>query len=181
MVFLGCQAIASPIWGVVTQQFGLRVAMLAAASLVAVSALGGFVLNIPESQHLDRSPLSYWGPAMVDLEPDPDAGPIVVSIRYEVSADHEAEFLSAMEAMRRSRLRSGGSGWTLYRVGECPDLFLEQFSVPTWQEHMRQHDGRLTAEDQAIEDAAFAHIVGTPRAEHLLPPGATRESMHLHE
>ena len=42
---------------------------------------------------------------------------------------------------------------------------------------MRQHDGRLTAEDQAIEDAAFAHIVGTPRAEHLLPPGTPRNSL----
>ncbi len=181
VVFLGCQAIASPIWGVVTQQFDLRVAMLAAASLVAVSALGGLALKIPESQHLDRSPLAYWGPASVELEPDPDAGPVVVSIRYEVSAEQEAEFLSAMELMRRSRLRSGASGWDLYRVGECPDLFLEQFSVPTWQEHMRQHDGRLTAEDQAIEDAAFAHIVGTPRAEHLLPPNANRDSMHQHE
>ena len=181
MVFLGCQAVASPIWGLVTQQFGLRVAMLAAASLVAVSALGGLVLPVPENQHLDRSPLAYWGPATVELEPDPDAGPIVVSVRYEVSAEQEAEFRSAMESMRRSRLRSGASGWNLYRVGESPDLFLEQFSVPTWQEHLRQHDGRLTAEDQAIEDAAFAHIVGTPRAEHLLPPGAPRDSMHPHE
>src|SRR5829696_3819808 len=62
------------------------------------------------------------------------------------------------------------------RAGTCtesgkPDLFLEQFQVPTWREHQRQHDGRLTAEDQAIEDAAFTHIVGAPRAQHLLPPG----------
>lgn len=181
MVFLGCQAVASPIWGFVTQQFGLTVAMLGAASLVALSALGGLVLRVPENQHLDRSPVAYWGPATVALEPDPVAGPIVVSIRYEVSAEQEADFLSAMESMRRSRLRSGASGWNLYRVGESPDLFLEQFSVPTWQEHLRQHDGRLTAEDQAIEDAAFAHIVGTPRAEHLLPPGAARNSLHHHD
>jgi len=108
--------------------------------------------------------MAYWGPATVDLEPEPDAGPIVVSIEYEVSADQEADFLSAMESMRRSRLRSGASRWDLYRVGESPDIFLEQFQVPTWREHQRQHDGRLTAEDQAIEDAAFAHIVGAPRA-----------------
>lgn len=60
-----------------------------------------------------------------------------------------------MESMRRSRLRSGASRWDLYRVGETPGLFCEQFQVPTWAEHQRQHDGRLTAEDQAIEDAAF--------------------------
>ena len=86
-------------------------------------------------------------------------------------------FLSAMESMRRSRLRSGASRWNLYRVGESPDLFLEQFQVPTWQEHQRQHDGRLTAEDQAIEDEAFAHFVGSPRTEHLLPPETPRTSL----
>jgi hypothetical protein len=116
----------------------------------------------------------------VALEPEPDAGPIVVSIEYEVSADQEADFLVAMESMRRSRLRSGASRWDLYRVGESPDLFLEQFHVPTWQEHQRQHDGRLTAEDQAIEDSAFAHIVGTPRTQHLLPPGTPRNSLSPH-
>ncbi len=177
MVFLGSQAVAAPIWGQVTQHLGLRVAIVAAAALVAASAAGGLVLKVPESQHLDRAPLAYWGVAPVVLEPEPNAGPIVVSIEYEVSPDEEADFLLAMESMRRSRLRSGASRWDLYRVGERPDLFLEQFQVPTWQEHQRQHDGRLTGEDQAIEDTAFSHIVGTPRTKHLLPPGTTRNSL----
>jgi hypothetical protein len=180
MVFLGSQAIASPIWGLITQHSSLRVAVLAAAALVGLSAVGGLVLTVPENQHLDRTPVAYWGPATVALEPEPDAGPIVVSIEYEVSADQEADFLLAMESMRRSRLRSGASRWDLYRVGESPDLFLEQFQVPTWREHQRQHDGRLTAEDQAIEDAAFAHIVGAPRAQHLLPPETPRNSFSPH-
>ena len=177
MVFLGSQAVAAPIWGQVTQHLGLRVAIVAAAALVAASAAGGLVLKVPESQHLDRAPLAYWGVAPVVLEPEPNAGPIVVSIEYEVSPDDEADFLLAMESMRRSRLRSGASRWDLYRVGERPDLFLEQFQVPTWQEHQRQHDGRLTGEDQAIEDTAFSHIVGTPRTKHLLPPGTPRNSL----
>jgi Transmembrane secretion effector len=104
----------------------------------------------------------------------------MVSIEYEVPADQEADFLLAMESMRRSRLRSGASRWDLYRVGESPDLFLEQFQVPSWREHQRQHDGRLTVEDQAIEDAAFAHIVGAPRAQHLLPPETSRNSLSPH-
>jgi MFS family permease len=177
MVFLGSQAVAAPIWGLVTQHFGLRAAILAAAVLVGASVAGGLVLKVPESQHLDRAPLAYWGPAPLVLEPAPDAGPIVVSIEFEVSADQEAAFLVAMESMRRSRLRSGASRWDLYRVGESPGLFLEQFQVPTWQEHQRQHDGRLTAEDQAIEDTAFGYIVGTPRTKHLFPPRTPRNSV----
>ena len=177
MVFLGSQAVAAPIWGLITQTLGLQVAILTAAVLVGLSAVAGIVLTVPESQDLDRAPLAYWGAAAVALEPEPDAGPIVVSIEYEVAADREADFLSAMEAMRRSRLRSGASRWDLYRVGESPDLFCEQFQVPSWREHQSQHDGRLTADDQAIEDAAFAHIVGTPRAQHLLPSATPRNSV----
>jgi MFS family permease len=169
MIFLGTQALAAPLWGLATQRWGLRTAILAAAALVAVSVAGGAVLKVPENERLDRTPLAYWGPAAVALEPDLHAGPIVVSIEYEVSPDQEADFRTAMDAMRRSRLRSGGSRWSLYRVGERPNLFVEQFQVPTWREHQRQHDGRLTGEDQAIEDAAFTYIVGTPRARHLFP------------
>ncbi len=152
-------------------------AIVSAAVLVGISAAAGLVLKVPENKDLDRTPASYWGAATVALEPEPDAGPIVVSIEYEVPDDHEADFLTSMDAMRRSRLRSGASRWDLYRVGESPDLFLEQFQVPTWREHQRQHDGRLTAEDEAIEDAAFAHVVGTPRTQHLLPARTLRNSL----
>ena len=40
MVFLGCQAFASPVWGLLTQHAGLRTAVLVAAGLVALSAAG---------------------------------------------------------------------------------------------------------------------------------------------
>jgi MFS family permease len=176
MVFLGTQAVFSPIWGQVTEHLGLDVAMLAVAALVGVSAIGAWVLPVPDSQHLDRAALSYWIPAPVAVQPEPGSGPIVVSIEYQVAADREPQFLAAMDAMRRSRLRSGASRWELYRIGEHPDLFTEQFQVPTWREHQLQHDGRLTAEDQAIEDAAFAHITGTPRTRHLLPSTTARDS-----
>ena len=49
---------------------------------------------------------------------------------------------------------------------------MEQFEVPSWEEHERQHEGRLTADDKAIEDAAFAHITGNPLTYHLLPAAA---------
>jgi MFS family permease len=176
MVFLGTQAVFSPIWGQITQHLGLDTAMLAVAALVGLSAIGAWLLPVPDSQHMDRSALSYWLPPPVAVEPEPDSGPIVVSIEYQVAPDQEAPFLTAMEAMRRSRLRSGASRWELYRVGEHPDLFTEQFQVPTWREHQLQHDGRLTAEDQTIEDAAFAHIVGAPHTRHLITPATARDT-----
>jgi hypothetical protein len=48
---------------------------------------------------------------------------------------------------------------------------LATFSVPSWEEHMRQHHGgRLTRTDREVEEAALAFSDPPPRAEHLLPP-----------
>ncbi|MEV7136425.1 MFS transporter [Arthrobacter sp. NPDC093128] len=175
-VFLGSQALASPIWGLITQTAGLQTALLSAAALVAVAAVAGLALKVPESQHLDRTPLEAWGMPSLAVEPDPAAGPVLISTEYDVADEDEEAFLSAMENVRRSRLRSGASRWNLYRVGEAPELFLEQFEVPTWREHQSQHEGRLTPEDKAAEDVAFAHVVGTARTQHLLPPSTKRGS-----
>ena len=75
-----------------------------------------------------------------------------------------------MRQLRRSRLRTGATRWELYRDAEQPDRFVEQFWVPTWEEHLRQHEGRLTGADRTVEQAAlgFSHPPAT--ATHLLPP-----------
>jgi quinol monooxygenase YgiN len=112
--------------------------------------------------------VAYWDTPQFAIDPDPDS-PVTVSVRYRVDPERQAAFLAAMEPMRGSRLRSGAIRWRLYRVGEDPTLFIEHFDVASWQEHQRQHDERLTIEDQAIEEAAFANAVGPPVGIHLLP------------
>ena len=180
MVFLGSQAVAAPIWGLVTQHLGLQVAILAAAVLVGLSAVAGWCSRCPESQDLDRAPLAYWGAAPVALEPEPDAGPIVVSIEYEVAADQRGRLPA------RPWRRCAAPGCAAEPpAGICTGSArartssVEQFQVPTWREHQRQHDGRLTADDQAIEDAAFAHIVGTPTGPTPAPFGDAAELRRL--
>lgn len=170
MCFLGTMAVCSPLWGALTQRVGLTTAILTAAALVAVGAVAGLAVRIPESASLDRGALVYWNDPSLGFDPEPDAGPVQVIVEYQVPPDREAPWLEAMAAMRRSRLRSGAFRWELYRVGERPDRFVEIFAVGSWAEHERQHQHRLTAEDQAIEEAAFSYALGTPRGEHLIPP-----------
>ncbi len=170
MSFLGTMAIASPIWGALTQHAGLTTAVHSAAVLTAVGSIAGLAVRIPESDATERAALPYWNDPSLGIDPEPHAGPVQVIVEYHVPARHEADWLVTMQAMRRSRLRSGAFRWELYRVGERPDRFVEIFAVSSWAEHERQHLHRLTSEDQAIEQAAFAHTVATPRAEHLLPP-----------
>jgi hypothetical protein len=41
--------------------------------------------------------------------------------------------------------------------------------VPTWAEHLEQHEDRLTGTDEQAEEAATALAEGPPAVTHLLP------------
>lgn len=47
---------------------------------------------------------------------------------------------------------------------------MEIFSVPSWEEHERQHEGRLTQADRTVEEAALAFSDPPAQPRHLLPP-----------
>jgi hypothetical protein len=116
---------------------------------------------------MDRSPASYWPEPHLDFDPEPDDGPVLVTVTYRVPEDRETPFLEAMEAVRRSRQRSGASRWDLYRDGADRHQFVEVFVVPSWAEHVRQHDERLTGTDQALEERAIALADSAPEVQHL--------------
>lgn len=132
--------------------------------------IAGMVWRVPETGHLDPQPVVYWPAARLAFDPEADAGPVMVTVEYTITAEKEAAFLEAMDNLRRSRRRTGASRWELYRDADRPNRFVEMFSVPSWEEHQRQHEGRLTAADKAIEEAALAFSDPPARPEHLLPP-----------
>ncbi len=170
MIFTGCQALGALTWGVVANQIDLVPTFLV-ASLLAVAAVGiGLFRRVPDAGADDLDPVAYWGEARVALPPDPAVGPVQIAVTYTVAADHQQEWLVAMRLMRRSRLRSGATRWELYRDAEHRDRFVEQFWVSTWEEHQRQHEGRLTAADQSIDEVALGFSDPPATAVHLLPP-----------
>ncbi len=168
--FTGSMTIGALVWGLVAQSLGLVVTFVVAACLMVVGVVAGVIWRLPETGHLDREPAIYWPEARLAFDPEPDSGPVLVTVEYTVARDREPAFLEAMDLLRQSRRRTGASRWGLYRDADRPDRFLEVFSVPSWEEHLRQHEGRLTATDQDIEEAALAFSDPPPRAEHLLPP-----------
>jgi MFS family permease len=172
ITFAGSQAAGALIWGLVANQVGLRPTVLLAAVLVLAGVVAGILLRLPETGRLDPRPASiYWTDPELAFEPDPDTGPVLVQVEFIVPPDRQVAFLEAMEGLRGSRLRTGATRWELYRDGERPNRFIEMFSVPSWEEHMRQHHGgRLTGTDREIEEAALAFSDPPARGEHFLPP-----------
>ena len=170
VVFTGSQAVGAVVWGLVADRASVEAAFLAAAGLVVVGVVAGLFWKVPETGHLDREPAVYWSEPTLGIDPAPDGGPVLVSVHFTVAPERETAFLEAMDELRGSRLRTGASRWELYRDAEHPDRFTEMFSVPSWEEHLRQHEGRLTGSDQAIEELALSFSDPPTHAEHLLPP-----------
>jgi quinol monooxygenase YgiN len=143
---------------------------LIAAGVMLAGVVAGLFWSVAETGHLDREPAAYWSDPRLAIEPGPDSCPVMVAVHYTIASSKEPEFLAAMETLRSTRRRTGATSWELYRDVEHPDRFVEVFRVLSWEEHLRQHNGRLTATDQKIEEAALAFSDPPATADHLLPP-----------
>ena len=77
-----------------------------------------------------------------------------------------------MRAVRGPRLRTGATRWGLFRDGADPVRFVEVYLVPTWAEHLRQHEGRLTGDDEQAEKRADRAGRGSARGDVTCSGGA---------
>jgi MFS family permease len=170
VTFTGSMTVGALVWGLVAEGVGLRPAFLFSAVVLLGGVVAGVFIRVPETGHLDREPAVYWPEARLAFDPQPDTGPVLVSVEFIVTPEREVAFLEAMDHLRQSRRRTGATRWELYRDGDRPDRFIEIFSVPSWEEHLRQHGGRLTATDREVEEAALGFSDPPARAQHLLPP-----------
>ena len=170
VTFTGSQTAGALVWGVVADRAGLRPAILTAAVVLLVAAVAGVFWRVPETGHLDPQPAVYWTDPRLAFDPEPDTGPVLIAVHFTVVAERQPDFLTAMDELRQSRRRTGATRWELYRDGEHPERFVEVFRVPSWEEHLRQHEGRLTATDRTVEEAALAFSNPPAWADHLLPP-----------
>jgi MFS family permease len=167
MVLFGAQGLGALVWGVVADAFGLTVAFVASAVLLAAGTASTRLWPLFETANMDRSTVVRPDPEF-DFEADADAGPVVVWTTYAIPPENESDFLRAMVRVRESRFRTGATEWGLFRNGEQPGDFEEIFFVNSWEEHLRQHRERLTGADIEFEDKAKALSTTTPQTRHLL-------------
>ncbi|MEU8238791.1 MFS transporter [Actinoplanes missouriensis] len=168
LVFAGGQAIGALLWGRFASAFGLDSAFATAAAVMAAGLLLVRVWPVHTHENDDYTPAVYWAEPHLVIEPHRDDGPVLISARYRVRQENAAAFLTAMQRVRGSRMRTGASQWGLFRDTADAELFVEAYLVPTWDEHLRQHEGRLTESDERMEERAIALAEGAPEVTHLL-------------
>jgi predicted MFS family arabinose efflux permease len=169
LVFQGLLGTGSLLWGALAQQFGTATSLTIAALALAGGVVAARRWPLRQVQRLDLTPSGHWPGPRVALTPEPEDGPVLVTVEYRVPAERADDFLAAMDEMRRFRRREGAVRWDLFRDLGDPDRYLETFLVVSWGEHLRQH-ARVTVEDQAIEARAFSFLQPgvQPVAAHLI-------------
>ena len=170
MVFQGGMAIGSALWGVLATHLGTDIALASAAGslLVGLPLTRRFPIRHAE---LDLSPLTASGrsrsvPAL-PIEPRPEAGPVLISITYDVDPEQAEDFAQAIDALKHIRLRDGALRWGLFRDPADPSRYLETFLVDSWSEYLRQRE-RFTMEDLLVRERVYAFHRGE------LPPPIAR-------
>jgi hypothetical protein len=168
LVFQGGLAGGSAVWGVVAGQFGESATLLVAAAVMVVGLLTMLRWRLITGEEMDLSPSQHWPEPELALSPDPDDGPVLITVEYRVAEAQQAAFCQAMTEVQTIRLRDGARQWGLFRDTGVPDRFLETFVVASWGEHLRQHE-RVTVADQEVEQ----------RAQALQQPGTVPVVTHL--
>jgi predicted MFS family arabinose efflux permease len=170
LVFMGGQALGALAWGTVADAFGLAAAFLIPAGGLVVTAAVGLLLGPLRSDHDVRHSALPWPELPTTATWAPDAGPVLVTLEWQVRAADVPEFLREMRQLGRARRRTGASLWAVFQDADDPERFLETFTVATWTEHLRQHLERGTVADAALEQRARRYLAeGTdPVVRHLI-------------
>jgi hypothetical protein len=104
-----------------------------------------------------------------ELSTDPEAGPVLVTVEYDVMPGKEPEFLDAIYKYERIRRRDGAYEWGIFQDMEVPSRYLETFLVTSWAEHIRQHE-RLTRADTETQERLLKAVRSQPKVTHLIAP-----------
>lgn len=169
LVFYAGLAGGSVLWGFVGEHLGISRALLVSAVGMIVGLATTFRIHLRSGEGLNLAPSRQWPAPIVVHDLEPDRGPVLVTVRYQIDPARAAEFAAAMDGVRRIRMRDGALQWGLFADSAEVDRYTEIFLVKSWIEHLRQHE-RVTHADKDVEERARAFHLGAerPMVEHLI-------------
>jgi MFS family permease len=176
VLFYAGLAGGSALWGSVAGRYGTRVALVTAATAMVLGLLATMRLHLVSGEGLNLAPSRQWPAPIVAHEPEPERGPVLITVRYRIDPARAEEFAAAMRGVRRIRLRDGAFQWGLFADAADHAAYTETFLVRSWAEHLRQHE-RVTMADIDVEERARAFHLGPERPEvtHLIATTVPRE------
>jgi MFS family permease/quinol monooxygenase YgiN len=169
VVFMGGMALGSILWGQVAARIGIAGALTVAAIGMVVAIALTWRVRLGGHEVRDFSPSMEWPAPVLAEAPEPDSGPVLVTIEYRIRPDRRDAFIAAMQQVGEMRRRNGAYFWDLFHDSADPNRFIESFMDESWIEHLRQHE-RVSVADREIQSRAKIHLAQneTVRTQHWL-------------
>jgi MFS family permease len=156
---MGGAAVGSLLWGQVAALTSVQTAIFVAAAFGVVSWALTRRLSVQETSELDFTPASPAAMPEAAIAVEPDEGPVMVTIEYQIDPARAADFAAVMQRTRRARLRQGALSWGLFRDTAVPGRYVEYFVDENWVEHLRRLE-RFTAFDAELRTQRLAFHTG---------------------
>lgn len=151
----GGMALGSAVWGAVASRWELPVALTGAAIWLALSTLLAFRYSLSNNtEALDFTPARSRPDIVLDQEPAPDAGPIIITTTYHIAPADRPAFAAIMDQLSRIRRREGAIRVGLYADLAEPTRLVEYFMVESWEEYEQLHDRGVSREEADIKTLA---------------------------
>ncbi|MFE5699556.1 MFS transporter [Rhodococcus koreensis] len=149
LVFQGCQAVGSLVWGALADIVSLEVAFAAAAVVMMCAGMGALVHGIVPAETISPT-LDDETRSAVPLAPvAEESAPVRVTVTYRVRPDGDASFRTLRRDLARARRRLGARRWTA-EVGT--DRVIERFDFRDVAEYRRYLSTRLTDPERCLLD-----------------------------
>ena len=164
-VLFGSFAIGGALWGRVTTHASIHMTLLLGGLSMAAFLLLAFWYPLTLNEGIDLAPadveaIKAAGPDL-PAQLDPVAGPIDVSVDYEVHPDKVREFAAMHRRLREVRRRCGAARWTLRSVSDEQVVrFTERYRFANGAEYQR-YPARMTRADAKFLDSVRAFHAGS--------------------
>jgi MFS family permease len=164
MTFQGGLALGSVVWGAIAEKASTKISLICAALGMLATLPLALRTHILQGEAPDHSPYAWKRPIPeLAMPPDPEDGPVRISIDYNIPPENYAAFTHAVHKLEGVRLRDGAIRWGIYRDAANPQHMNETFVMESWLDYLRSRE-RMTAADQAIR----AHVTELHQGEE--PP-----------
>jgi MFS family permease len=151
IVVQASMAVGSALWGTLASLAGTRLALAGAAGTMLVLIGVNRRVRLKMGDEADVTPSLHLPDLALAVEPQPDDGPVLIQIEYQIDTDNVDMFVAAIHPVERIRRRNGASDWLVFRdLGE-EGRFVERFIIRSWGEYVRLR-ARVTIADREIQD-----------------------------
>ncbi|MBV9672808.1 MAG: MFS transporter, partial [Verrucomicrobia bacterium] len=155
MVSQGAMALGALVWGASAVSLGPSFALALAAALLLASLLLALPLSIDFAEKMNFDPGKLTNRYHAALQqPQPDDGPVSITIEFRIDPSNRAKFLKIMREVRLMHLRNGAYSWRLDEDLTDPNVFRLEMLVASWSEHLLQHE-RTTKNEQSFLEQAW--------------------------